>query len=315
MPSPSTTDTWQEHLDQLAAYIDAHGGHFPSPQAADPAQADLATWWLQQTIADLPDADRQRLDLLREHADQLRAGGGWSVQLESVTAYVDTHDGRFPPTWGVGPAVADLGRWWVTQNIRSNHAQLNAAQRAALGGLRRRADTLRAQARERRRAQVLRAASDRARAASRAAGRAGAQAAAEALNSPHLIPGDREVLLLRVENPEASLAELAELAGMSGSRFSTKLYGALRRVPNSAGSQARALPDRVLAPHEAAEFLGVAPVVLGRWSRANLVACQKSRSGHRRYQGAELERIKQVLAQGWPESFTEAALQLSRHAA
>lgn len=323
MPSPSAPDTseltWQDHLDQLATYLEEHGGHFPAPQSDDPDQARLVAWWLQQTTPQVRDTmsptDRQRLDRLRSRADQLRAAPDWSARLEAVSAYVDTHDGRFPPTWGVSPDVADLARWWVAQNIQINQARMTAAQRGGLACLRSRAQLLRAQARDRRRAQVRRDATDRARAVSRAAAHAGAKAAAEALASPHLIPGDREVLQLRAQHPDASLAELAELAGMSVSQLSAKLYGALRRGPNSSASLTKAFPDRILAPHQAAEVLGVEPAVLSRWTAARLVACQRNISGHRRYRGSELLRVQQLLAQGWPEQFTRAANTGVGHAA
>jgi hypothetical protein len=136
-----------------------------------------------------------------------------------------------------------------------------------------------------------------------AAGLAGAAAARKALGNPYLIPGDREVLQLRIDHPDLPLKRLAQLARMTPSRFNTKYYGALSRTKHSPSALRKELPDKTLAPHQAARLLGFPPPVLTRWTDAGLVECRRTDAGYRRYVGREILRVKDLLAGGVPDAF------------
>lgn len=305
--------TWSDNLRTLRAYLDAHAGRFPSSGATDQREARLVAWWLEQNSPvrreRMSTADLAALDALREHADQLRERRPWDDYLAEITAYVDAHNGRFPPNRSGDQQVTALGCWWVAQNIALNRARMTSRQLDDLAQLRAHAGELREQARARHAAQVAEVARVRARAATIAAGRAGARAARAALKSEHLIPGDAEVLQLRISHPDRTYAELAQLAGMTPGRWATKYRGALNRGPNSRRPLPKDPADRLLAPGAAADRLGVSRAVLSRWTDAGLVTAQRSLRGHRQYLGREIERVKglSAAAGGWPAAFTEAA--------
>jgi hypothetical protein len=310
-PFDAAGDPWRAQLAELAAYVEEHQGFLPSTRSDDPYIAGLASWWVAQNS----DANRARmsedavaqLDALRERADRLRADVPWAERVDALTAYVRTHEGRFPPNRSADPQVAALGCWWVAQNIALTRQRMPPDLYQRLEDLRGLAAELRAEARARRAAQAREAARARSRAVSLAAARAGAVAAAQALHSPYLVPGDVQVLQLRIDHPDKSLSELAELAGVTHGQFTAKYYGALHRGPHSRSPLKKALKDRVLPPGEAATLIGVPRVTLARWTNAGLVSAEVNSMGHRRYSGGEVLRVKDLIGDGWPAEFKEAA--------
>lgn len=292
-------------LAAVAEFVQTHVGRFPNLFSADPDEAELGRWWREQSALLREQPLGEHLEGVRELAEQIRAQAQ-ELRLEALTAYVLAHDGRFPPNRSADPEVAALGCWWVSQNIELTRQRMSPELSGRLDDLRRRAAKKRAAAREAHARQTSEAARTRARAATLAAGAAGAVAAGKALQSPYLIPGDARVLQLRIEHPDKTLAELAELAGMSAGRFWTKYYGALRRGPNSRSPLKKTVDDRYLAPGVAADMIGVPRSVLSRWAAAGLVAAQRNRQGHRRYLGAEVLRVKKLIAEGWPDDFAAA---------
>jgi hypothetical protein len=292
-------DAWTAHLDAITTYVQEHEGRFPNPHSVDPAEAEVGSWWVRaQDDAD-SNSQLHDLDALRRRATQLR--------VDALTEYVLQHEGRFPPNRAADPGVAALGCWWVAQNIELNRQKMAPDLAAKLDQLRALAAEHRAAAKTRHTHLFTEAARRRARAATLAAGRAGAIAAAEALKSPHLIPGDADVLQLRISHPGNTLADLAGMAGLTLGRFSTKYYGALHRGPNSRTPLRKSIPERLFAPGEAADMIGVPRKTLGRWADAGLIAAQRNNQGHRRYLGAEVLRVKSLIVEGWPAEFVEAA--------
>jgi len=300
---PNTTGvpagTWSQRIDAITAYVDSHHGRLPNQHSADPEEARLGVWWAWAQSDAATNSQLHDVDALRARATRLR--------VEALTAYVRAHEGRFPPNRAADPEVAALGCWWVAQNIELNQARMDPALAAQLDQLRALAADYRTAAKARQAQTFSEAAQARARAATLAAGRAGAKAAAEALKSPYLIPGDAEILQLRISHPGNSLAELAALARLSPGQFATKYYGALHRTANSRTPLKKELPDRLFAPGEAADLVGVPRAILARWADAGLLAVQRNKQGHRRYIGSELLRVKKLITEGWPPRFVEAA--------
>lgn len=290
---------WTAPLLAVTAFVDAHHGRFPNRFSVDPAEAELGLWWAYRHDHADTDSRRHELDVLEHRAEQAR--------VAALRAYIDAHDGHFPTNRDPDRVVADLGTYWITQHIRANRQRMSPYLREQLTQLREHAGRLREQARARRAEQVREEEKQRQRAITIAAGKAGAKAAAEALKSPHLIPGDRKLLQLRIDNPTLTIAELAELAGLSPGKFTTRYYGALRRGPNSRSPLKKDLADRLLAPGEAADLIGVPRPTLSRWADAGLIAADRNRQGHRRYLGAEVLRVKDLIAEGWPPQFVDAA--------
>jgi hypothetical protein len=320
MSSPAANtlpSTWSAYAGRLHDWLESHQGQFTKTETLDPEGAQLAEWWRQQTTPGVYDAlsedDRNRLDELRMQADQLRNPAlDWRQALEATAEYVRSHAGRFPPNRSADPMVAALGSWWVAQNIGSNHDRMTNQQTRQLDRLRAQADRLRAEAKRERAIETRQEARARGRAASIAAGRTGAARAREALRSPYLIPGDVEILQLRIDHPDLSLAELAELARTTPGRFASKWYGALRRGPNSASPLRRDVADRWFTPGEAAAELGVSRVTVSRWTKALLMFADAGPRGHLRYRGAEVLRVAQRIADGWPAEFADAAVKVPR---
>lgn len=310
-PAPAREIPWPDRLAQLHAYVTDHAGRFPPSHSPDPAVAELGLWYAGVSVHSPDDPEQAaQLEQLREQAERIRLHERdvtnqetFRVRLAQAHAYVRAHDGRFPTNRDPDPDTAALGCWWVAQNISINQARMAEQQRNQLAYLRELARQLRAKARERRAASNRAAAAERGRAATIAAGRRAAEAARAALDNPHLIPGDEQVLRLRIEHPQKSLAELAELAGMSRGQFQTKFYGALHRTANSRSPLPKSLEHRQLAPYQAAAELGVRPVVLARWTDAGLAVAGSNRQGHRRYTGAEVIRLKRLMEGGIPPHF------------
>jgi len=314
LTSPDTDlDAWTERLTAVTGFVTDHAGRFPNQHAVDPEEAELGLWWVhaQEEAGDSRTLRRKDahakerkakyhdVQALHRRAEQLR--------VDALTAYVRAHEGRFPPSRSDDRAVAELGSWWVAQNIELNRERMHPSLAARIDQLCALAADVRGAAKERHLAQVRQAAQDRGRAATLAAGHAGALAAAEALKSPYLIPGDAEVLQLRITYPGNNLAELAKLAKMTPGQFATKYYGALHRGPNSRSPLKKDLPDRLFAPGDASDLVGVPRAILARWADAGLLGVQRNAQGHRRYTGAELLRVKNLITEGWPPQFVEAA--------
>lgn len=169
----------------------------------------------------------------------------WIDRLNAVRVYVAKH-GKFPAVNSENPRHAALAAWWMAVTAADNLARLSANRAKAIydtfGLCDERDRELRAQARQ----QVSLRQQRVNQATARQAGRRQVAAARRALDSPYLLPGDREVLILRIENPAASLADLAEIAGMTKAAFGAKLRGASSRTRSSVSADRRpgATPPR-----------------------------------------------------------------------
>lgn len=159
----------------------------------------------------------------------------WLDLLNEVRTYMAGHDGRFPP---VHTKTADahtvwLGRWWISQRQHLGLGNLSAGRAAAVRDTMALAETLQQQA--------MAANRDRSwqRLQALTAARKTVRRARVALSNPYLVPGDTEVLQLRIDHPTASIPELARLAGMTGSAFGAKLRGALHRTAASTPANRR----------------------------------------------------------------------------
>lgn len=314
--STTPEPTWRDNLTAIEQYAREHG-RLPSPQSTDPEVQRLAAWWLEQHLlshqGQLTAEDVLALSEVvknmphRGDLDPDQAAAVWQQKLTALRAYTDAHEGRFPTTRDPDPDVAALGSWWVQQNIALTKARLTGLQRLALANLTVHARALRDQVHAARLAEHASAARSRARETARRAGREAAAAARKALDNPHLIPGDREILQLRIDNPELTVAEVAAVGGMTAGQFATKFRGALNRTPSSSSPLPKDDADRMFEPAEAAALVGVPSVVLGRWNAAGLLSAQRSGRGGRRYLGADLLRVKKQITGGWPAEFVEKA--------
>jgi len=155
---------------------------------------------------------------------------GWLEMLNAVRAYIAEHDGQYPSAASRKRAVAALGSWWVSQRMHTNWEKLSANRRAALTDTVRLAREVQIEA-KRNRAQTTVAAKRRRLAAPtvNAAARRQVRQAQKQLANSALLPGDREVLQLRIDHPRASMRELAELSGGTMPAFGGKLRRALSR--------------------------------------------------------------------------------------
>lgn len=160
----------------------------------------------------------------------------WIELLNEVRQYLADHEGRAPKTSTPDLRVRALFGWWQAQKIAYRAGRLGTGRTTAVADTLRFARELQAeaydQARQRTTKNRQNTAPD-ARAAARAAGRRQARLAAKMLTSPYLVDGDREALQLRIDHPDASMAELAAIAGTNRTRFAGKLRGALTRRPTS----------------------------------------------------------------------------------
>ncbi len=149
----------------------------------------------------------------------------WIDQLNEVTAYVARH-GKFPATGSKDPRQAALAAWWVRQSLMVNRDGLSAARQRAVEATVELAEKRRLELSEQ--AEQAKRQENRARMAPQM--RARSRKARKALDSPHLVPGDREVLELCADNPDVTLADLAERVEMTKTAFAAKLRSALRRA-------------------------------------------------------------------------------------
>lgn len=264
-----------------------------------------------QQLADLSAmlAAARRPKLTGEQLSQLDtlAADAWFARLRAARAYAQDHGGRMPTTRDPDPDLAALGSWWVQQSIALTRAKLTAQQIEQLDQVIAFVKQLDEQAGERRRANSIALVTERAHDRAARAGRVAAESARKALGSPHLLPGDAEVLQLRIDHPEATNAALAELAGTTLSGFVAKFRGALNRTAQSSSPLPKRAADRLYEPGEAARLVGVPSKIIGRWESAGLVRAETTGRGARRYRGAELLRIKELIQGGWPAEFQEAA--------
>jgi hypothetical protein len=183
------------------------------PPAAPPAKPDL------------PDPVR------------VRSQFSWTEAHDRLRAYVAEH-GKFPFSGSDDPDQAELASWWIRQNMpdpaglteerrqKIKQMHLFAAERAA---------QLRAERDERNRL----AARERMRPVAVANAARQIEQARAMLSSPYLLPGDLDVLLLRINNPQATMSELAERSGRTTAAFASKLRGALRRTKESLPAKAK----------------------------------------------------------------------------
>jgi hypothetical protein len=160
-------------------------------------------------------------------ARTVRPDPSWIDMLNAVRTFMAEHDGRWPTRTSSDPDEVALARWWLSQRLLGNAEKLSANRRAALTATAILSRDLQAEASQRRARSAKLAASNRR--ASKAAARRQARQAEQCIDSPHLLPSDREVLQLRIDHPQASMRELAELAGTTMTAFAGKLRGALRR--------------------------------------------------------------------------------------
>jgi hypothetical protein len=149
----------------------------------------------------------------------------WDDQIAALRAYVDEH-GKLPGTATGTP----LARWWFRQIFPVNRRRLPAEHEADVVALielarERRQSLINAAALERRKARA---------AVVHPVVRTTLSQARFMLDSPYLLPGDREVLALRVEHPGATLRELARMAGKSTAAYSAQLRRAMWRNERSA---------------------------------------------------------------------------------
>jgi hypothetical protein len=151
----------------------------------------------------------------------------WLQNLNAVRAYLADHGGRFPPYQArhAHPATVELGRWWHSQRLHLGLGNLSANRARAVRDTLALARQFRPDGEANRRA-----AGD---VVARQAARNAVRQARKAISSPYLVPGDAEVLQLRIEHPTVSTADLARLAGMTPAAYRAKLRGALRRGPLS----------------------------------------------------------------------------------
>ncbi len=121
--------------------------------------------------------------------------------------------------------------------------------------------------------------------------------AKRALQSPYLVPGDREVLRLRISHPNLSAGELAQLAGMSRAALGAKLRGAMRRGPRSVLGTRVPDEDRYVPAGKAARRLGVTPADLRVMARRGTVTARRTHQGSFEYRAGDLDRVRQMLGE------------------
>lgn len=153
----------------------------------------------------------------------------WAEMLNAVRAFIANNAGRYPAAASTNPREAKLGSWWVSQRMAANRERLSANRDAALTDTVRLAREVAAEAKQQAREQTAAARRAGSRRIVTAAARRQIRQARTVLDSPHLLPGDREVLELRIAHPQASIRELAEIAGTTMPAYGAKLRGALGR--------------------------------------------------------------------------------------
>lgn len=157
----------------------------------------------------------------------------WVEMLNAVRTFIAENAGRYPAAASTDPREAKLGSWWVSQRMAANRERLSANRDAALTDTVRLAREVAAEAKRLAREQTAAARRAGSRRAVTAAARRQIRLAERMLDSPHLLPGDREALELRIAHPRASIRELAELAGATVPAYGAKLRGALSRTARS----------------------------------------------------------------------------------
>lgn len=153
----------------------------------------------------------------------------WPEMLNAVRTFIAEHAGRYPAAASSNPREAKLGSWWVSQRMVANRERLSANRDAALTDTVRLASEIAAEAKRLAREQTAAARRAGSRRTVTAAARRQIRQAEKALDSPHLLPGDREALELRIAHPQASIRELAGIAGTTMPAYGAKLRGALGR--------------------------------------------------------------------------------------
>jgi hypothetical protein len=133
-------------------------------------------------------------------------------------------------------------------------------------------------------------------------------AAKRMLKSPYLVPGDAEVLRLRIANPRLSVPELAVVLGMSVPALRGKLRGALNRGPGSIRWGSGSEEDRFVPAGEAARRVGVTMADLRAMARGGSLPYRKFNGGRAyEYRVGDLDRVRKM----WLETLALVVDQLA----
>lgn len=113
-----------------------------------------------------------------------------------------------------------------------------------------------------------------------------------ALRGPYLVPGDREVLRLRIRHPQLTMGELGHLAGMSKAAFSAKFRGACNRGPMSSPPDPE---NQWLPPGKAAGYVGVTTTMLRVLADRGTLPARRNRQYY--YRIGDLEEVRRMLGE------------------
>jgi hypothetical protein len=165
-------------------------------------------------------------------------GPVWIGELNAVRRHVDRY-AVAPSRQSDVARERELAAWWAEQSSPAGREMLSSGRRNlvdTVAGLIRDAPQRRLDE-ERARQRVRDEVAERTRVESRermqpvvdAVAATQIEQAKRMLDSPYLLPGDREMLELRIANPSLSVAELARIADVKETKFRSRLRGALKR--------------------------------------------------------------------------------------
>ena len=219
---------WIEKLNIIRVWVAAHDGQFPTNKCPDRQTRAMVKWWKQEQAShrrgDQSPNRGAAIDDTRDLARDLAENLSWEANLRALHDHIIDYDGRFPSA---------LRGWWQTQKnaLRQGLQPTNRALK--MTELIDYADTLRNQATAERKELVRQSVAVTRTAATRKERRRQVKCAQKMLTSRYLLPGDQEVLQLRVDHPDLSLKDLAKLSGTNSFHaFKGRLYHALSRGPN-----------------------------------------------------------------------------------
>lgn len=209
----------------------------------------------------------------------------WNEKLAELRAYV-TARGAFPSSSKPGQKL--LIGWWHHNRRLQAQGHLTPEQGAALDQVAKQVQDAKDAQRTGRTAEGL----------AQDARDLTVFRAQQALNSPYLIDGDREVLQLRVDNPTADAGVLADHLGISRAAYRSKLFAAMSRRP---GSYRPPAPERVATYQRspAARIIGVDGIEFDVMVKRGLLrdATVTSPSGKRSYHRPAVHAIRTMLAE------------------